>query len=169
MCFQRWSPYVVGIGIGILSWLTFLLSDHPIGCSGAYSQTSGMIEKALRGEAKVSDKPYYKKIVPKIDWEWMLVLGVVVGAFFSVVFSGEFNLTMVPEMWREHFGSGWGNRWFFALIGGFILAVGARWAGGCTSGHGLSGTMQLAASSWLAVISFFAGGVLTALIIMNVF
>jgi hypothetical protein len=46
-----------------------------------------------------------------------------------------------------------------------ILGIGARWAGGCTSGHGISGTLQLAVSSWLATLSFFIGGILTAMIL----
>ena len=40
---QHWSPYAVGIGIGVLSWLTFVLSDKPIGCSTAFARFSGMI------------------------------------------------------------------------------------------------------------------------------
>jgi hypothetical protein len=40
---KRWSPYWVGIGIGLLSWIAFVLSDKPIGVSTAYAQTSGMI------------------------------------------------------------------------------------------------------------------------------
>jgi len=46
---ELWSPYVVGAGIGILSWLTFLVSDKPIGCSTAFARTSGMIERLFRG------------------------------------------------------------------------------------------------------------------------
>ncbi|MCR3883022.1 MAG: YeeE/YedE family protein [Methanothrix sp.] len=45
--------------------------------------------------------------------------------------------------------------------------MGARWAGGCTSGHGISGTLQLAASSWVAVIAFFVGGVATAMVLFG--
>ncbi len=56
-------------------------------------------------------------------------------------------------------------RFFVALIGGVVLGIGAGWAGGCTSGHGISGTLQLALSSWLAVILFFIGGILAAQII----
>ena len=77
---KQWSPYVVGIGIGVLSWLAFLLSDKPIGCSTAFSRTSGMIEGLFRGR-RVAEKAYYKKFAPEIDWEWMLVAGVIVGAF----------------------------------------------------------------------------------------
>jgi len=54
-------------------------------------------------------------------------------------------------------------------VGGVILGMGARWAGGCTSGHGISGTLQLAVSSWLAVICFFIGGIVTAMVIYRVF
>jgi hypothetical protein len=49
------------------------------------------------------------------------------------------------------------------------MGIGARWAGGCTSGHGISGTLQLAVSSWLAVLCFFAGGVATAMILYQAF
>jgi uncharacterized membrane protein YedE/YeeE len=51
-----------------------------------------------------------------------------------------------------------------AFCGGIILGFGARWAGGCTSGHGISGTLQLAVSGWLAVVAFFASGGLVAYI-----
>jgi hypothetical protein len=163
-----WSPYAVGAGIGLLSCLAFLLSDRYIGCSAAFSKTSGMIERLLRGE-KVEQKPYYKKIIPSIDWEWMLVIGILFGAFASAQFSGQFKTVWVPLKWAETFGNSPATRWLVALVGGIILGMGARWAGGCTSGHGISGTLQLAVSSWLAVICFFVGGIVTAMLIYRVF
>ena len=54
---ELWSPYIAGAGIGILCWFTFLLSDKPIGCSTAFTRTSGMIERIFRG-SKVNEKPY---------------------------------------------------------------------------------------------------------------
>ena len=48
------------------------------------------------------------------------------------------------------------------------MGFGARWAGGCTSGHGISGMLQLAVSSWLAATSFFVGGIATAMLIFKV-
>ncbi len=161
---KQWSPYLVGIGIGILSGVTFLLSDKPIGCSTAFSRTSGMLERLIRG-GKVEEKAYYKKFAPEIDWEWMLVLGIFIGAFISSVLSGEFKLLWVPTKWAEAFGPTPLSRWVVALLGGIIIGFGARWAGGCTSGHGISGTLQLALSSWLAAICFFTGGILTAMTI----
>lgn len=164
----RWSPYVVGIGIGLLSCVSFLLSDKPIGCSTAFSRTSGMIERLFRG-GKVVEKAYYKKFAPSIDWEWMLVIGIFIGGFLSAQLSGQFQAEWVPAKWASTFGNSSFSRWFVALIGGIVMGVGARWAGGCTSGHGISGTLQLAVSSWLAVLCFFAGGVATALILFRLF
>ena len=163
----RWSPYAVGIGIGILSWLTFWLSDKPIGCSTAFSRTSGMIERLFRGR-RVLDKPYYRKFRPEVDWEWMLVLGIVLGAFVSSKLSGDFRIAWVPETWKAAFGAAPLPRVLTAVAGGALLGFGARWAGGCTSGHGISGTLQLAVSSWLAALSFFAGGIAAAAILFRV-
>jgi len=160
----RWSPYVVGVGIGLLSWLTWLISSKPLGCSTTFARTAGMIEKAVRGE-QVAQKPYYQKVKPVIDWQWMLVVGMVIGAFVSALISGDFALRWVPSRWAAAFGSGVGLRLVVALVGGVLLGFGARWAGGCTSGHGISGTMQLAVSSWISAICFFIGGIIAAYVL----
>ncbi|MDI6719568.1 MAG: YeeE/YedE thiosulfate transporter family protein [Methanomicrobiales archaeon] len=162
-----WMPYIAGAGIGILSWFAFLLSDRPLGCSTAYARTSGMLERAVRGDA-VLDKPYYRKFVPQVDWEWMLVLGIVIGAFIAAVLLGEFAIVWVPSTFEAAFGSSVALRLAVALIGGVLMGIGARWAGGCTSGHGISGTLQLAVSSWVAVIVFFVSGILTAFLLYGV-
>jgi len=159
----EWSPYVVGIGIGLLSCVSFILSDKPIGCSTAFARTSGMLEQLFRG-SKVREMAYYRKTIPEIDWQWMLVLGIVLGAFASSWLSGEFRLEWVPSLWAATFGTGHLPRLVTAFTGGIILGFGSRWAGGCTSGHGISGTLQLAVSGWLAVVAFFLTGSLTAYI-----
>lgn len=158
---SRWSPYAVGAGIGILSWFTFLVSRKAIGCSTAYARTAGMIERLFRGR-RVQDRPYYREFEPVIDWEWMLVLGVVIGAFLSALISGDLQARVVPDAWAAVFGPGVPLRFAAALAGGVILGFGARWANGCTSGHGISGTMQLVVSSWVSAVCFFIAGILTA-------
>lgn len=163
----RWSPYIAGAGIGILSWLAFLLSDHPLGCSTAYLRTSGIIEKSWMGDKAVK-RTYYQKFTPKIDWEWMLVLGIFIGAFIAVSISGDFAWVWIPSRWNAAFGDSVVLRIITALAGGILIGFGSRWAQGCTSGHGLSGTLQLAASSWLAVACFFIGGIITAMIIFKI-
>lgn len=149
-----------------MNLLAFLLSDKPIGCSTAYSRTSGMIERIFRG-SKVEEKAYYRKFEPVIDWEWMLVAGIVLGSFLSATLSGEFRLDLVPATWAKQFGPDPFLRIAAAFVGGVLMGLGARWAGGCTSGHGISGTLQLAASSWLAVAGFFLGGIATAMILFR--
>ncbi|NLF15416.1 MAG: YeeE/YedE family protein [Anaerolineaceae bacterium] len=156
-----WSPYVVGIGIGVLSWLTWLISHKPIGCSTSFARSAGMIEKLLRGP-KVETRPYYQEVKPAVDWQWMLVLGMVVGALVASLLSGDFQWQWVPSRWAAAFGTNVPIRLIAALLGGVLLGLGSRWAGGCTSGHGISGTMQLAVSSWISAICFFVGGILMA-------
>jgi len=163
----RWSPYAVGAGVGLLSCLAFLFSNKPLGCSTAFARTSGMVEGLVRGK-KVRNKPYYRKFTPTIDWEWMLVAGLVVGAFISAASSGSFAFVWVPDLWTRAAGESSLIRWMVALVGGILIGFGARWAGGCTSGHGISGTLQLAVSSWIAVCCFFIGGVATAMLLFHV-
>lgn len=160
----RWSPYAVGAGIGVLSWVTFLLLDKGIGCSTAFAQTAGMIERLWRGE-KVNLRPYFQRVVPQVDAGWMLVAGIAVGAFLSAVLSGTFAIEWVPALWASRFGGSALLRWVGALAGGIFLGFGARWAGGCTSGHGITGTLQLVVGSWLAAIAFFVGGIATAFLL----
>jgi hypothetical protein len=163
----QWSPYAVGIGIGILSWITWLISRKPIGCSTSFARLAGMIEKRIRGK-KVEDKLYYQEVKPVVDWQWMLVAGMVVGALISSLLSGDFGWQWIPAQWAAAFGTNALLRVVVALLGGILLGFGARWAGGCTSGHGISGTMQLAISSWISAICFFVGGIIMAQLLFAV-
>ena len=165
---ETWSPYIIGIGIGIVSSLSFLLSNRTIGCSTPFSRVSGMIEQVFRGK-KVRDKPYYQKVAPVFGWDVTLVIGILVGAFISAQLSGQFRAQWVPDLWATTFGQAPLPRLIVALVGGVLMGVGSRWAGGCTSGHAISGTLQLTISSWLAAISFFVGGIATAFLIFRVF
>jgi len=153
----RWSPYAAGAGIGVLVLISFVLSNRPIGCSTAYVRGSGFVEKLFKGE-KVKDNEYYRKFIPRISWEVVLLIGVVLGALISAGLSGSLTLETVPELWKAGFGSSFPLRVAGAVLGGFLIGFGARMAGGCTSGHGISGTLQLAVSSWLALFCFFIGG-----------
>jgi uncharacterized membrane protein YedE/YeeE len=48
--------------------------------------------------------------------------------------------------------------WALWIVGGFLVGFGARWANGCTSGHGISGLSALQKGSLLALLGFFGGG-----------
>jgi uncharacterized membrane protein YedE/YeeE len=162
-----WSPYIAGAGIGILGCLTFLLSDHPLGASTAYAKMSGLIGRAVSKEA-VGRNEFYQHVPPAVDWQFMIVPGIIIGAFISAMLSGSFHPAWVPAFWGASFGYNPVPRLIAAVIGGILLAFGARWAGGCTSGHGISGTMQLSLGSFVAAACFFIGGIATAFVLFRV-
>ncbi|MCF7837755.1 MAG: YeeE/YedE family protein [Candidatus Marinimicrobia bacterium] len=162
-----WSPYLAGVGIGVVSWLAFLFSNHPLGVSTAFAKTAGLIEMRLRGPA-VAEKLYYRENKPAIDWEWMLVVGLLLGALTAAWLSGTIRWEWVPPMWAAKFGSNVALRLVVAVFGGICVGFGARWGCGCTSGHGISGTLQLVLSSWLAAFCFFVGGMAVAFLLYKV-
>lgn len=157
-----WSPYVVGAGIGVLSWLTFYFSDKPIGASSFYAQVSGFIGK-LFAKRHTDSLAYFKDNPPQVGWEFVFVLSIIVGGAIAAITGGEFVNEWLPPMWIDRFGESIVRRAGVAFGGGILMAFGARLAGGCTSGHGISGTMQLNVASWIAVICFFIGGIAVAM------
>jgi len=162
-----WSPYLVGALIGVLSMATFYFSDKPLGASTAYARLAGMIAR-LFAKGHTDSLMYYQDNKPKIEWEVMLVFGIVLGALVAAWSGGELTKSWVPGLWSERFGDGVGLRVGVAFIGGIFMAFGARLAGGCTSGHGISGALQLSLGSWIALVCFFAGGVFTAMLMFGV-
>jgi len=129
-----WSPYLVGALIGVLTWLTFYFSDKPLGASTAYARLAGLIGKLIAPKHTESLK-YFQDNKPKVDWEVMLLIGVVGGALFSAWLGSEMTGEWVPAMWAARFGDAVLPRFLVAFIGGAFMAFGARMAGGCTSGH----------------------------------
>lgn len=165
---HRWNPYLVGALIGLLSILTFTLADKPIGISTGIAQASGACAMPVLGADGVAANTYWaKKAVPAWDYGSLFVLGSFFGALVSALVSGSFKLESVPAIWRERFGSSVGKRFLAAFIGGAVLIFGARLADGCTSGHGISGALQLAVSSWTFFIAMFISGIVTAFILFR--
>ena len=158
-----WSPYLVGALLGVLSWLTFYFSDKPIGASSFYATVAGLLGKIV-ARKHTESLAYYKSNPPVVDWEFALVTATVAGAFLAAYTGGEITGEWLPPMWEARFGEGSiVLRAFVAILGGILMAFGARLAGGCTSGHGISGTLQLSVGSWIAVICFFVGGIAVAM------
>lgn len=158
---KHWSPYAVGALIGVLSWFAFASVDRPIGVSTALARTVGMAESAVAAQ-HVRENAYFAKFRPAIDWEWMLVAGLFLGALVSAKLSGDRDPDPVPALWRARFGGSAMARYTGAFAGGVLLMFGARLAGGCTSGHGISGSLQLALSGWVFFAMVFASGLATA-------
>ena len=164
---KSWSPYLVGIGIGILSWFAFATADHPLGISTAFEHTAALTDKAVVPQEEQTNEYFAKKAQegkpPKIGWEWMVVFGVFLGALLSAWLSGDRSSETVPPLWRERFGSSVILRLAVAFGAGALMMFGARLASGCTSGHGISGNLQLAVSSLVFTAVFFTVAIITAL------
>ncbi|YCM46790.1 YeeE/YedE thiosulfate transporter family protein (plasmid) [Verrucomicrobiaceae bacterium 227] len=156
-----WSPYLVGAGIGVLSWLTFYFSDKAIGASSFYATLSGFIGK-LVAKRHTESLAYFRSNPPKLDWGVFFVASTVVGGFLAAWTGGEIRNEWLHPMWLDRFGDSVALRGAIGFAGGLLMAFGARLAGGCTSGHGISGTLQLNVGSWLTVICMFVAAVVTA-------
>jgi hypothetical protein len=157
-----WSPYLVGVLIGVLSMFTFYFSEKPLGASTAFASIAGLIGRLIAPKHTESLHYYSDKESSKIDWQVMLVIGVIAGGFLAAWSGGEITGRWLPPMWVERFGESVWLRLAIAFSGGGFMAFGARMAGGCTSGHGISGAMQLSVGSWIALMGFFVGGIAAA-------
>jgi uncharacterized membrane protein YedE/YeeE len=153
----------VGALIGILSWFTFAVADKTIGVSTNFSQAVKLAEEAIAPDHAQANRYFSDYKIPgKIGWEAMILVGILLGAYVSSRLSDDRQAERVPELWERRFGASPAKRYLFAFLGGVILMFGARLAGGCTSGHGISGSLQLAVSSWTFFLAMFASGLVTA-------
>jgi len=162
-----WSPYLVGAAIGVLSWLTFYFSDKPIGASSFYATLAGFIGK-LVAKRHTASLAYFKTHPPSMDWGLLFVIFTIVGGFIAAWAGGEIRNEWLHPMWVDRFGDSIALRGIIGFAGGLLMAFGARLAGGCTSGHGISGTLQLNVGSWLTVICMFIAAVATAMLLYSV-
>jgi len=125
----QWSPYVAGALIGVVSWFSVLTAGKYLGVSTTFVRSIGMIESILAPD-RVATLPYFVKEKPIVDWQWMEVLGILIGAFIAAKLSGDFKKRFVPPMWERRFGPSRLKRWGVAFFGGIILMFGARMADG---------------------------------------
>ena len=72
-----------------------------------------------------------------------------------------------PAIWAWRFGPSKVKRYVVAFFGGIVMIIGARLADGCTSGHAISGGLQLAVSSWVFLGSMFISGVAAAFLLFG--
>jgi len=164
---KSWRPYLAGALAGLLATLSVLVSSQMLGkpkymgTSTTFVRVAGMVEKNF-SPRHVAENSYYQAKKVKIDWQFMFVVGIFLGALAAPLFERGFKLEAVPPIWRERFGNGALFRGVGAFLGGIVAMFGARLAGGCPSGHGLSGLMQLSVSGFLAMAGFFGVGVLVA-------
>jgi uncharacterized membrane protein YedE/YeeE len=159
---KAWSPYVGGVLIGLLQIPAFLLVDTALGASSSFVTMGGYLASVF--DPSVGDGDYFAKYMTssKYAWQTALLVGITLGALLSARLSGTQRHGFSP-IWQRAVGiKSFALRATMGFGGGFILLLGARIAGGCTSGHGISGMAQLAVSSMVAVAAMFIGGIVVA-------
>ena len=126
---KAWSPYTAGTLSGLLLILSVWVTGQYFGASTSFVRSAGMIEKIFNAE-RVAQMDYFLKEVPKVDWQWMFVVGILIGSLIASTISGTFRWKDVPDMWEARFGPGRAKRAGAAFAGGLIAMFGARLADG---------------------------------------
>lgn len=124
---------------------------------------------------------FFKFDWKKERWNLTVVLGTIIGGFLASNYLSNNTVKINPETAHElsqDYGIESANEAYlphelFAkenlknpftvgilLLGGFLVGFGARYAGGCTSGHAISGLSNLQIPSLIAVVGFFIGGLI---------
>lgn len=163
----RATPYLVGIGIGVLSWLVFAIVAAPIGITTAGSQLAGGVAALAIGPEAAAANSYWKTHPLRLDYGTLFLAGTFLGGLASALANGSWKLEVISPVWRERFGNTPGKRLAVAFLGGALAMFGARLANGCTSGNTISQGLQLAVGGWAFTAALFAAGVPTALLLFR--
>ena len=147
---------VSGLGFALLNVLVFhhQISNRVIGASSTYPYLGDL----LTGQ---QSSDYFATISGSGKWESWFLLGALLAGFLMAVIQKRFSFTLIHANWKQYKNNNKTSRLIWAFVGGFLLLIGARFAGGCTSGHVISGGMQLAASSLMFAVFVFAGLLIT--------
>ena len=171
-----------GLALGLVFFLAVLLVK-PIGVSTQFVILDGIVwdavnpdvvtpsETSKTGYASTNaylDKSggkYAKSVANPANYSFIFVLAMFAGAAISALLRGGVDRAerTMPAIWRANFGEHPWRRYMAALAAGFIVLYGARLAGGCTSGHMMSGMMQTAVSGYIFSAGAFLAGIPVAL------
>ncbi|MEH6679233.1 MAG: YeeE/YedE thiosulfate transporter family protein [Sediminicola sp.] len=168
-----WPWYVSGPLISLVMFLLLFMGKQ-FGMSSNLRTLCSMV-----GGGKIAD--FFRFDWKSQRWNLVVMLGVIFGGFLGRYYMTEdpsvaisaatvgklqglgFKSAGTAYLPQELFGNGvFGDMggMLLLLIGGLLIGFGARYAGGCTSGHAISGLSNLQMPSFIAVIGFFIGGLL---------
>ena len=170
--YKPWPWYVAGPLIGLTVPLLLLLGNKKLGVSSTLRQICAACVPA--------DLPLLKYDWKKDSWNLFFVAGVLIGGFAAGVVLANPNPVAISQSTVDYLKSqglsdphglmpaelfNWLSltslKGFLMMIaGGFMVGFGTRYAGGCTSGHGILGLSALQWPSLLATASFFLSGIL---------
>lgn len=153
---KNYNWFYAGIGLAVLNCIVFLTAvfDRQIGASTTYPYVGDLL-------AGLTTNNYFTTIQKPGSWELIFLAGAMLSGFVISIIRKDFKIQLIHKGWSKTQGKSKPKRIMWAFIGGFIMLIGARMAGGCTSGHVISGGMQIAASSLLFGAFVFAGLLVT--------
>ncbi len=126
---KGWNPYIAGALTGLLLILSVWIAGKYFGASTTFVKSAGLLESLFSAE-RVARMEYFIKELPKIDWQWMFVVGIFFGSLIASLTSRSFRSQAIPAMWEERFGPSRLKRGIVAFFGGAIAMFGARLADG---------------------------------------
>ncbi|MFC6638174.1 YeeE/YedE family protein [Sulfitobacter sp. JBTF-M27] len=168
-----------GVLLGVVFFAAVLLVK-PIGVSTQFVILDGILTDAVNADfitqtdegytstnaymAKSGGK-YAKSAANPLNYSFVFVLAMMAGAALSAFARGGVGRDekRLPAIWKANYGDTPMKRYMVAFLGGFIVLYGARLAGGCTSGHMMSGMMQTSLSGYVFAAGAFAAAVPTAM------
>ena len=143
---QPWPWWFSGILIGLTVPLLYLLTGQGFGISTSFQQIGAMCSPQ-------SKLPYFCDFNKRKGmWTLMFVAGIAIGGFVANQFLSATPIEFIPASFNSLGGA------IRFLIGGILIGFGTRYAGGCTSGHAITGIANLNWPSLVATIFFFVGG-----------
>lgn len=160
---ESWSPYLAGGLTGIVLVLGVLLVDGWFGSTTTFARVGSLF---IQG-TKISESTFFTvnnylfSYQTLFNYQTFFVVGILVGAFVSAKMSNTFEVTHVPNRFKQRFGENRPLRYTMAFTGGMIMVIGARIADGCASWWGISASSKLSAAGLATLIFFFIGAVVT--------
>lgn len=133
------------------------------------SETSKSGYESPNAYLNKSGGKYAKNVENPLNYSFVFVIAMMIGAALSAVLRGGVAKSerIMPAVWRANFGDSVTKRFIAAFFAGFIVLYGARLAGGCTSGHMMSGMMQTAVSGYIFAAGAFLAGIPIALFLFR--
>jgi uncharacterized membrane protein YedE/YeeE len=158
------SPYVGGILIGLLQIPTLFFVGKLLGLSSSYGAFSA---RFLDLFINISHFPYVKKSLEMLgNFQAALAIGIVIGSYLSSKLLKSRKKGISPYWGEEKLSSK--HVYVRSFIGGLFLVFGARLAGGCTSGHGISGISTFSKGSFLTISVMFFSAIVSFSFIKNI-
>ena len=99
-----WSPYIAGALLGLLAIASVMATTQLLGktsylgASTTFVRAAGILERTIAVD-HVKSNEYYTETKVRVDWQFMLVVGIILGAFISSNMDKSFRLESVPPIW----------------------------------------------------------------------